>query len=242
MTTPIKSNINEINLPFNWPVVGTLLFLTGIPGIPAIFLLALVAMGPLAIDGVSSMISTLHFETPAAIFVHGGSGILFFLTMPFQFSPKLRARSLKLHKIAGRIALISGFTMAISAVWMHNVLSPDSQGTRYIVLILTSSAICLTFSIALWHIINGNVRAHQKWMIRAVAITLAAVTPLFVDIIIEIFFSHFNSIYTLLAQFQYDYGRMLGIAINLIIVEVILNKKLISSTRSSPRKNTPALT
>ena len=236
-----KPNINEINTPFNWPVVGTLLFLTGIAGIPAIFLVALVAMGPSAIEGVSSMINILHFETPAAIFVHGGSGILFFLTMPFQFSPKLRAKNLNRHKMAGRVALISGYIMAISGVWMHNVLTPDSQGTRYIVLILMSMAICLTFSIALWHIIKRNVQLHLKWMTRAVAITLAAVTPLFIDLLIVILFSHFDSLFTVLGQLQYDYGRLVGIVFNLVIVEVILTKKLAVSTRLSRRESRYAL-
>jgi len=224
MTSLKTTDINEISIPFNWPIVGTLLFLTGIAGIPAIFLVSLVAIGPSAIDGVSSMINSLHFETPAAIFVHGVSGILFFLTMPFQFSPRLRTNNLNRHKIAGRIALISGYIMAISGVWMHNVLSPDSQGIRYVVLILTSMAICLTFSIALWHILKRNVQVHQKWMARAVAITLAAVTPIFIDLLIMILFSHVDQLYATLNQLQYDYGRLLGIIINLGIVEIILTK------------------
>jgi len=241
MTSIKKNDIKEISIPFNWPVVGTLLFLTGIAGIPAIFLVLLVVMGPSAIDGVSSMINTLHFETPAAILVHGVSGILFFLTMPFQFSPRLRTNNLNRHKIAGRIALISSYIMAISGVWMHNVLSPDSQGTRYVVLIITSMAICLTFSIALWHIIKRNVQAHQKWMARAVAITLAAVTPLFIDILIVILFSHFEQIYTILNQLQYDYGRLIGIMINLVIVEFILTKKIAKSRQLNGRGNSYAL-
>jgi len=225
MTSFNQKNINTLHntttIPFNWPIVGMLLFLTGIAGIPAIFLIILVAMGPSAIDGVSSMINTLHFKTPAAVFIHGGAGILFFLTMPFQFSPKLRANNLNLHKIMGRIALISGYIMAISGVWMHNVLTPESQGTRYTILILTSCLICLTFSIALWHIIKRNVAQHQQWMARAVAITLAAVTPLFIDILIVLLFSNTEYVFTVLSQLQYDYGRLVGIVINLAIVEVL---------------------
>jgi len=225
MTSFNQTNINTLRntttTPFNWPVVGTLLFLTGIAGIPAIFLIILVAMGPSAIDGVSSMINTLHFETPAAVFIHGGTGILFFLTMPFQFSPKLRANHLNLHKIMGRVALTSGYIMAISGVWMHNVLTPESQGTRYTILILTSCLICLTFSIALWHIIKRNVAQHQQWMARAVAIALAAVTPLFIDILIVLLFSNTENVFTVLSQLQYDYGRLVGIVINLAIVEVL---------------------
>jgi len=237
MTLLKQYNNNEINIPFNWPVVGTLLFLTGIAGIPAIFLVALVAMGPSEIEIISTMINTLHFETPAAIFVHGVSGILFFLTMPFQFSPRLRANNLNRHKIAGRIALISGYVMAISGVWMHNVLSPDSQGTRYVVLILMSLTICFTFSIALWHVIKRNIPKHQRWMARAVAITLAAVTPIFVELLIMALFSHFDRLYTILIELQYDYGRLVGIIINLVIVEIIFSKKLAKNTRLNREEN-----
>lgn len=222
----ILTNTNPETTHFNWLVVGTLLFLTGVAGIPAVFLVAMVAIGPDIFGGESSIINPLHFETPAVIFVHGGSGILFFLTMPFQFSPKLRNKNLRRHKVTGRIAITSAFVMAISGVWMHNLLSPESQGTRYILLILTSFAICLAFSIALWHILKRNVQAHQKWMARAVAITLAAVTPLFTELLIVFLFSHSDSIFPLLNQFHYDYGRLLGVAINLSIVEIIFATRM----------------
>jgi len=63
------------------------------------------------------------------------------------------------------------------------------------------------------------------WMARAVAIVLAAITPLFIDILILIIFSDLEVIFKMLTQFQYDYGRLLGIAINLFIVETIMRKK-----------------
>lgn len=221
----IKNNVKIKNTPFNWPIVGFLLFMAGIPGFPAIFLLAFVAIGPSSGDGVSSIINALHFETPAAVFVHGGAGILFFLTMPFQFSPAIRIKNLKLHKAGGRIALLSGYVMGLSAIWMHHVLLPDTFGVRYVVLVVMSIAMCITFSLALWHIINGNVQSHRKWMIRAVAITLAAVTPLFVDMILFLLFGQLENVFAVISQLQHDYGRLVGIAINLTIVEYIFSKE-----------------
>jgi len=212
-------------LPYNWPVVSTLLFLTGIAAIPAMFAVVMVAIGGSGVEGDSSFINHLHFATPSAMFVHGGSGILFFLTMPFQFSPRVRMNNLKRHKLAGRVAVVSGCVMALSGIWMHNVLSPESQGTRYSILIITSVAICICFLIAVWHIKKGNIHVHQLWMARAVAIVLAAITPLFIDIIIVLVFSHFEAIYQILIQFQYDYGRLLGIVINLAIVEMFMTKR-----------------
>ena len=210
---------------FNWPIVGFLLFMTGIPGVPAIFLLAIVIIGPSAGAEMTSLINAVYFETPAAILVHASSGVLLFLTMPFQFSPALRKKNSNWHKIGGRIALLSGCVLAVSGVWMHHVLSPNSFGMRYVSLVIMSIAICTTFSLALWHIINGNVQVHRKWMIRAVAITLAAVTPLFVGAILHLLFGQLESLFAILSQFQQDYGRLIGIAINLAIVEFIFIKE-----------------
>jgi len=226
MLTKIN-NIDSSNTPYNWPVVGTLLFLTGIAGIPAMFGIVMVALAVLGFGGEPSFISSIHFSKPGAMFIHGGAGILFFLTMPFQFSPKVRDNNPKRHKLAGRIAVISGCIMAISGVWMHNVLSPESQGIRYSILIMTSMAICSSFLIALWYVIKGNIQVHQLWMARAVAIVLAAITPLFIDIFILIIFSDLEVIFKMLTQFQYDYGRLLGIVINLSIVEIIMREKAI---------------
>ncbi|WP_019030083.1 DUF2306 domain-containing protein [Colwellia piezophila] len=217
----IKNNIKMKNKSFNWPVVGFLLFMTGIPGIPAFFILAVVALGADVGESFSSVVNVLYFETPAAIFVHGGAGILFFLTMPFQFSPALRNKKSNWHKTGGRIALLSGYVMAVSGVWMHHVLSPDSFGMRYVSLVILSIAMCTAFSLALWHIINRNFDVHRKWMIRAVAITLAVITLLFVEAILFLLFGQLENTFAVISQFQHDYGRLVGITINLIIVEYI---------------------
>lgn len=213
------------NVPFNWPVVTFLLLMTAIPGVPAIFIVTLVALGPSVDGNISSVVNAVYFETPAAILVHGSSGVLFFLTMPFQFSPALRMKYANWHKVGGRIALLSGYVMAISGVWMHHVLSPNSVDMRYFSLVIMSAAMCATFSLALWHIVNGNIQKHRQWMIRAVAITLGAITPLFVGAIISVLFGQFDTLFATLSKFQYDFGRLVGMGINLIVVEFVFWSK-----------------
>ena len=66
-------------------------------------------------------------------------------------------------------------------------------------------------------------------MARSVAITLSAVTPLFIDTAVAIGFSQYPHVYALLSQFQYDYGRLLAVAINLAIVEVVWHKQKVTS-------------
>lgn len=217
-------------LPFNWPIVGMLLFLTGIPGIPAIFLIAMVlfvvvSSGGEAVQSIQSIVDPLHFGTPAAIVVHGGAGILFFLSMPFQFSPRLRKQHIKWHRAAGLVATVSAFIMAISGVWMHHVLSPGEFGMRYVSLVIMSITICATFALGLSFIFKRNIAAHRRWMARGVAVALAAVTPLFVDIVIALGFNHSESVLQLMQALQHDYGRLFAIALNLSVLEWVRVKK-----------------
>lgn len=223
-TTNHSQNTKQV--PFNWPVVSCLLFITGIPAIPAIFILVMILIGSPSEGGFSSIVNALYFDAPLAIFVHGGTGILFFLTMPFQFSPALRVQKANWHKVGGRIALTSGYVMAISAIWMHHVLSANDFGMRYLSLVLMSIAMCAAYSLALWHIVNRNVIDHRKWMIRSVAITLAAITPLFVETLISLLFGHFESMVTVLYELHHDYGRLFAIGVNLLIVELFIVNKV----------------
>ena len=204
---------------FNWPMVGFLLFMTGIPAIPAIFILAFVILGLPDGSGFASMINATYFEQPAAVIVHGASGILFFLTMPFQFAPALRNRYIKWHKMAGKIAVLAGYVLAVSGVWMHHTLSPNVFGAPYVSLVTMSAMMCGAFSLALWHIINKNVELHRKWMIRGVAVTLAAVTPLFLEALIYLVFGQFDGAMSVLNSIHHNYGRIVCIVINLAVVE-----------------------
>jgi len=61
-------------------------------------------------------------------------------------------------------------------------------------------------------------------MTRAVAITLAAVTPLFVDIIVFLLCGQLESTLAIIKQFQLDDVRLVTIASNLRIVEYIFLK------------------
>ncbi|REL34236.1 DUF2306 domain-containing protein [Thalassotalea euphylliae] len=219
---------NKATIPFNWPVVSTLALLTAIPAIPAIFILLIVAIAGNNPE-LAAMINSAYFDAPAAVYVHGGSGILFFLTMPWQFSPRLRQQYVSWHKVAGRIAVIAGCVMALSGIWMHQQLTPDEQGARYFILIIMSFAICLCFLMAVWHIVNRNITRHQRWMARAVAIILAAVTPIFTGLVVMLMFSSFDQLFSTAASLHHQYDRLLGIAINLAIVEFVFSKKAAAS-------------
>ncbi|MCC5825916.1 DUF2306 domain-containing protein [Alkalimonas sp.] len=223
-------------ISYNWKTVGFLLFLTGIPGLPAIGILALVLIGPDAFEGASSFINENFYQVPAAILWHGGAGIVFAFTMPFQFSSALRVRQPTLHKVSGRIVVLSGCIMALSGVWMHHVVSPDAFGARYASLIVMTVAICVSFIVAISHAISKNLPAHRVWMLRAVAITLAAVTELFIAIPAYLVFGQFENIAILANRILFDYGRLIAIGMNLMIVELLMFRKKAPANSLPARK------
>ncbi|MBU0912041.1 MAG: DUF2306 domain-containing protein [Gammaproteobacteria bacterium] len=209
----------------NWPLVGSLFALTAIPGIPAILIIVLILTGPIDSALLMSLINPSYFESPLAVLVHGSSGIAFFLTMPLQFSPAFRQNHPQWHRIAGRVVLLSAYAMAASGIWMHQVLTPDELGMRYVGLILISLGICVAFTLAFYFVIKGQIAAHRRWMYRSVAVSLAVVTPLFIEIVAVLTIGQVEAFKPFLVQFLHDYDRLIALCINLLIAELLLRKK-----------------
>jgi len=222
-TSNHKTSIHKAS-PSNWKVVSLLFFLIGLPAIPAIFIVALVLLGPDAIAEASSLINTRYFELPAAILVHGVSGIVFFLSLPTQFSTRLRVTRPKMHRVMGRLAVMSACVMAISGVWMHLVFSPTDLGARFISLVIVAIAICISFSTAIVLAMKKNIAAHKVWMTRAVAITLAVVTPLFIEVILSLFIDVASPVGELAISVLHDYDRLIGLVLNVLFLEVLMAK------------------
>lgn len=213
---------------YNWPMITTLFLLLAIPGIPAILIVGSVVIGLVSNELPLDFVNHLYISAPWAVIVHGTSGIVFFLTVPLQFSSGLRRRYKKLHKYSGYLAFISGFVMALSGVWMHHVLTPEEFGPRYMGLVLMSIAMCASFSIALVHIIKRNVAAHKTWVTRAVAVTLGAITYLFVEVVLLLTVGQIGELKPMLLEFLHQFGRITAVMINIIAAEFMIRNGRIS--------------
>lgn len=104
--------------------------------------------------------------------IAGGIGAL--LVCPWQFSQKLRARRLNLHRWMGRFYLlevalgsVAGFGMAL--VSMHGL--PTHLGFGFLAVLWFFTGLQ-----AYRKVRRGEIDAHRRWMIRNFALTLAAVT------------------------------------------------------------------
>lgn len=113
-----------------------------------------------------------HYIRPLRLHIAGGMGAL--LTGPWQFSQKLRARALNLHRWLGRFYLlevalgsIGGFAMAL----VSYAGMPTHLGFGLLAVLWFFTGLQ-----AYRMVRRGNIEAHRHWMIRNFALTFAAVT------------------------------------------------------------------
>jgi uncharacterized membrane protein len=113
-----------------------------------------------------------RYILPLRLHIAGGIGAL--LAGPWQFSDRLRARALNLHRWLGRFYLLevglgatAGFAMAV--VSSEGLLTHFGFGILAVLWFYTGLQ-------GYRMVRRGNLRAHREWMIRNFALTFAAVT------------------------------------------------------------------
>jgi uncharacterized membrane protein len=95
---------------------------------------------------------------------HGVAGAVALLLAPFQFSARLRKRSLRLHRLLGRLYVAGAAISAPLAVPVAIILGPPSLAMAATI---QSSGWLLTTGVALYCVRRGDIRQHQEWMIRS---------------------------------------------------------------------------
>ena len=116
-----------------------------------------------------------HFSRyifPLRFHIAGGIGAL--LAGPWQFSQKLRARALNLHRWIGRFYLVEVAVGSIGGFAMATVSEeglPTHLGFGILALLWFFTGLQ-----AYRMVRRGDIEAHRRWMIRNFALTLAAVT------------------------------------------------------------------
>jgi uncharacterized membrane protein len=113
-----------------------------------------------------------RYILPLRFHIAGGIGAL--LAGPWQFSQKLRARALNLHRWLGRFYLLEVALGSIAGLYVATV-SLEGLPTHFGFGILA----VLWFFTGLQAYRSArqrNIEAHRRWMIRNFALTLAAVT------------------------------------------------------------------
>ena len=95
---------------------------------------------------------------------HAFAGATALLLAPFQFSARLRRRSLRLHRVLGRLYVAGVAVAAPTAIPVAIILGPPSLVMAATV---QSCGWLVTTAVALYCVRRGDIRQHQEWMIRS---------------------------------------------------------------------------
>jgi uncharacterized membrane protein len=119
--------------------------------------------------------------SPLPVVVHIVCAVGYAVLGAFQFSAALRRRRPAWHRAAGRVVMVLGMAVAVSALWM-TLFYPRQPGTgelAYVFRLGFGSAMAAGIILGFTAIRRGDVARHRAWMIRAYALALGAGTQVF---------------------------------------------------------------
>lgn len=116
--------------------------------------------------------------SPLPLVVHVISALGYAVLGAFQLSARFRHHHLGWHRMAGRIVVVLGLAVALSALWM-TVSYPRQPGTgelAYLSRLAFASGMAASLVLGLRAIRRHDLAGHRAWMIRAYALALGAGT------------------------------------------------------------------
>ena len=122
-----------------------------------------------------------YTAAPLPVVVHIVTATVFAILGAFQFSPGFRRRRPGWHRRSGRILVVAGLGVALSALWL-NQFFPNAGATRevlYPLRIVFGVALVVTLVLGVVSARRRDFARHRAWMIRSYAIGLVAGTQVF---------------------------------------------------------------
>ncbi len=156
-----------------WLVPSLLVLLGLVPSVAGSTRLATIAAGgPLTAENARFL------AMPLPVVLHIVAAVPFALLGAFQFSPALRARGSRWHRIAGRLLLPCGVMVAVTGLWMARVYPwpPFDAMAVYYERLVSGAWMLITLLAATAAIGRRDFRTHGEWMTRAYAIGMGAGT------------------------------------------------------------------
>ena len=125
--------------------------------------------------GVHPAMQAEYERQPVAVYTHIFGALVAMVVGPVQFSTRLRAKRLRLHRVLGRLylgvgVLVGGFAgLYVSTFAFGGIVGRLDFGTLAVVWLYTGWR-------AYTSIRARDIAAHRRWMIRNFALTFSAVT------------------------------------------------------------------
>lgn len=174
------SGTGEQKSPYkrSWPVPAALGALSAIPLTAGTLRLVQLAGGPVLIP------ANHRFDTfPIPLVVHIIAASTYALLGILQFAPRFRRRHPTWHRRAGRVTVLAGLLVAVSAlvITAFYKAQPGTGAVLYTLRMIFGSTMAACLVLGVTAIRRRDIAAHQAWMVRAYAIGLAAGTQVFTE-------------------------------------------------------------
>jgi uncharacterized membrane protein len=198
-----------------WRVPTALVTLSVIPVLAGTARLIELAGGPAIIPA-----DPRFTASPLPVVVHIVSAATYAVLGALQFSAGLRRRRPRWHRAAGRVLVVAGLGVALSALWLTLFVPPqeDSGPLLYMLRLVFGSGMVASLGLGFASIRRRDITTHRAWMTRAYAIALAAGTQVFTEGVLAL-----------------DASRGAGWIINLAIAEWAIRRRLGAGARSRHR-------
>jgi hypothetical protein len=119
---------------------------------------------------------------PWTLFLHSLGGMTFGLLGPIQFSGAVKKRFGKFHRISGRIFVVAGVMLGLSAIRLLIEFPDASTWVLVTARAVAGLGMITALTLALLAIINRDIVRHRNWMIRAYAIGMGSATIAFIQL------------------------------------------------------------
>jgi uncharacterized membrane protein len=205
-------------------LMAALLLLSAIPLAGGAFRLSQLAGGAEVTPG-----NARFFASPLPVVLHIVGAAVYALVGAFQFAPGFRLRRPGWHRAAGRLVVLCGLLVGLSALWMTLFYPwPKGDGALlYAERLLFGSAMIGSIVLGFAAIRRRDLRRHRAWMMRGYALGLGAGTQVLTLAAGE-----------LIAGPPSELSRALlmgaGWAINLAVAEWIIRKRPAPPARMAP--------
>jgi uncharacterized membrane protein len=146
------------------PLVLFLVFLTAIPVLNSFVLVFQIPSGTYPQDSAHLGVA------PISWFVHVLAGVAFGITGPVQFVRALRHRFGALHRVLGRIFVLSGATIGLSGLSILAQVTSQRTPMVDIARGFFGLALLIALALAMAAIRNRDFLRHRAWVIRSYAI------------------------------------------------------------------------
>jgi uncharacterized membrane protein len=157
----------------DWLIPAGLIALAFIPVAAGIARLVMLADGAAVTPD-----NARFFASPTPVVLHIIAVTIYCVLGAFQFSPGIRRKHPRWHRVAGRMLVATGLVVAVSALWMATTYAivPADDALLHAFRLLAGAGMALSLVLGFVLIRRGEVEHHQAWMRRAYAIGQGAGT------------------------------------------------------------------